>query len=160
VSWQLRKASEADLDAIMAIESAVFGSDAWSPQVMRSELAGPSNYYLVAFPPGLPGTVEGYAGLSAPERADQGDIQTIAVSETARRKGLGRALVLALVGEARSRGVREVFLDVRADNANARRLYSDLGFEELGVRVGYYQPDGVDAIVMRLTLPEPRIEPT
>jgi hypothetical protein len=42
---------------------------------------------------------------------------------------------------------------VRADNAIARALYDSLGFRQIGVRRGYYQPDGVDAITMRLEVP-------
>jgi N6-L-threonylcarbamoyladenine synthase/ribosomal-protein-alanine N-acetyltransferase len=155
----MRRATVDDLDAIMGIESAVFGSDAWSRDIMRTELAGPHNHYLVAFPPGSPGSVDGYAGLFAPRGSDQGDIQTIAVVESARRRGLGKALVLALIAEARSRGVGDVFLDVRADNAGARSLYATIGFEEIGLRTGYYQPDGVDAVVMKLAVPAARIEP-
>ena len=43
----------------------------------------------------------------------------------------------------------EVFLEVRADNARAQHLYERFGFERVGVRKRYYQPSGVDAIVMR-----------
>jgi ribosomal protein S18 acetylase RimI-like enzyme len=42
------------------------------------------------------------------------------------------------------------FLEVRADNDAAVALYESEGFEAIDRRVGYYQPDGVDAIVMRL----------
>ena len=91
----------------------------------------------------------------APRGAGEGDIQTIAVAPRARRHGLGRALMLALIGEARNRAAREVFLEVRADNPGAQTLYRALGFEEIGVRPRYYQPDGVDAIVMRLAVPTP-----
>jgi N6-L-threonylcarbamoyladenine synthase/ribosomal-protein-alanine N-acetyltransferase len=63
--------------------------------------------------------------------------------------------MLALIGEARKRGAREVFLEVRADNPGAQQLYRELGFEEIGVRPQYYQPDGVDAVVMRLAVPTP-----
>lgn len=153
--WQLRKADVGDLDAIMMLESTIFTTDAWSRRAMRSELIGTNGYYLVAFPPETPDTVDGYAGLFAPRGAPQGDIQTIAVAETARRQGLGRVLVQTLVAEARDRGVREVFLEVRTDNPGAQALYESLGFNAIAVRVGYYQPDGVDANVMRLTLAEP-----
>jgi ribosomal-protein-alanine N-acetyltransferase len=43
-------------------------------------------------------------------------------------------------------------LEVRADNAPARKLYDSKGFEVLSVRRRYYQPGDVDAQVMRLTL--------
>lgn len=159
MTWQLRRATVADLDGIMAIESTVFGSDAWSADLMRSELDGAHTHYLVAFPPGQPERIEGYAGLLAPMGAGEGDIQTIAVAETARRQGLGRTLVLQLVNEARRRGAREVFLEVRADNPGAQALYTTLGFEQIAVRPGYYQPDNVDAHVMRLKVPATETRP-
>ncbi|MEN2736697.1 ribosomal protein S18-alanine N-acetyltransferase [Microbacterium sp. X-17] len=154
-SWQLRRATEADVDAIILLERATFVTDAWSEQSMRSEVTGAHGYYLVAVGLDDPDRIDGYAGLLAPRGAGEGDIQTIAVAPNARRHGLGRALMLALIGEARNRGAREVFLEVRADNPGAQTLYRTLGFEEIGVRPRYYQPDGVDAIVMRLTVPTP-----
>jgi ribosomal protein S18 acetylase RimI-like enzyme len=57
-----------------------------------------------------------------------------------------------LITAARERGCTEVFLEVRADNTRAHGLYLRRGFEELGVRRGYYQPSGMDAIVMRKDL--------
>ncbi|WP_241992930.1 ribosomal protein S18-alanine N-acetyltransferase [Cryobacterium frigoriphilum] len=155
-SWQLRRATVADLAAIMHLETTVFQADAWSSEMMRGDIADANCFYLVAFPPDDPERIEGYAGLLAARGGGQGDIQTIAVAETARGRGLGRVLMLSLIGEARKRGAREVFLEVRADNPSAQRLYARLGFDELGVRRGYYQPDNVDAIVMRLTVPEPQ----
>ena len=156
MSWQLRRATVDDLDAIMTLETALFENDAWSPAMMRGELADKHSYYLVAFPPSDPGRIDGYAGLRAPLRQTQADIQTIGVAESARRRGLGRVLMLRLVDEARDRGAAEVFLEVRADNAGARSLYEALGFEQLAVRPKYYQPDGVDAVVMRLSIQTPR----
>lgn len=160
MTWQLRRATEADLDAIMALETSIFENDAWSPEMMARDVADPSCYYLVAFPPDAPERIEAYAGLLAPRGALEGDIQTIAVAEPARGHGLGRTLMLSLIGEARKRGAREVFLEVRADNPSAQRLYRRLGFEDVGVRRGYYQPDNVDAIVMRLSIPAPMMAPT
>jgi ribosomal-protein-alanine acetyltransferase len=152
VSWQLRPASADDLDDIMAIETATFPSDAWSRGSMRSELNGPHSYYLVAS--NRDGAVEGYAGLLAPRGTGQADIQTIAVVESARSRGLGRALLASLLDEARRRDVNEVFLEVRADNDSAARLYESFGFERIAVREHYYQPDDVAAHVMRLALRE------
>jgi N6-L-threonylcarbamoyladenine synthase/ribosomal-protein-alanine N-acetyltransferase len=147
----LRRATADDLDAIMRLETATFASDAWSRGAMRSELAGRHGYYLVAEVPGSD-EIDGYAGLLAPARSGQADIQTIAVAAHARRRGLGRALMVALLEEAQRREAREVFLEVRADNPNAEALYRSLGFERIAVRARYYQPDGVDAHVMKLLL--------
>jgi ribosomal-protein-alanine N-acetyltransferase len=157
VTWQLRRAGVADLDAIMAIETSVFTTDAWTSDAMRADLLSEHCYYLVAVPADgapLSGDIAGYAGLLAPRGAKEGDIQTIAVAPEARRRGLGRVLMTSLLNEARRRGAREVFLEVRADNPNAEALYASLGFERLGVRPGYYQPDNVDAIVMRAAVPQ------
>lgn len=140
----------------MAIETAMFVNDAWSTDAMARDVSDPHCYYLVAFPPARPEQIDAYAGLLAPRGVTEADIQTIAVSEHAQGKGLGRVLMLRLIDEARARGARELFLEVRADNPGARHLYETLGFVELGVRKGYYKPDNVDAIVMRLTIPAPQ----
>jgi len=142
----LRRATPDDLDAIMALEQATFPADAWSRATMAAELTGPHGYYLVV---DADTGIDGYAGLLAPEGAGQADIQTVAVAEHARRRGIGRALVTALLDEARRRGAAEVFLEVRADNPGAQALYASLGFEPIAVRPEYYRPDGVDAVIMR-----------
>ncbi|GGE82557.1 ribosomal protein S18-alanine N-acetyltransferase [Mycetocola zhadangensis] len=156
MTWQIRRATVADLAHILAIEQTTFGTDAWSEDLLRSELASENTYYIVATPAGAPEIVQGYAGLMVPPRAEEADIQTIAVAAEVRRMGLGRVLVRALLSEARKRGARQVFLEVRADNPGAQALYLELGFEEIAVRPGYYQPDDVDAVVMKLVL-APRV---
>lgn len=156
MTWQIRRATVADLAHILAIEQSTFGSDAWSAELLGSELASTNTHYIVATPVGAPEIVEGYAGLMVPPGADDADIQTIAVAAEVRRMGLGRILVRALLSEARKRGVRQVFLEVRQDNPAAQALYLELGFEEIAIRPGYYQPDNVDAIVMKLDL-QPRV---
>jgi [ribosomal protein S18]-alanine N-acetyltransferase len=152
LSFDLRVATTDDLDAIMALETSTFLSDAWSAESMSSELASRHTYYLFAFDPSSPSVLAGYGGLLAPRGSGDGDIQTLAVAENARRHGLGRTLVTALIAEAASRGAKQVFLEVRADNPGARALYDSLGFEQIAVREKYYQPDGVDAQIMRVTL--------
>lgn len=156
-AWQLRRATTDDLDAIMALEERLFATDAWSRPTMAAEITDRHGYYLVAFPPDDPARIDAYAGLRAPRAQPQADIQTIAVSPAVRRQGLGRVLMLSLIAEARDRGATEVFLEVRADNPGAQQLYAGLGFEPIAVRPKYYQPDGVDAIIMRLTIPEPQV---
>ena len=154
--WQLRRATSDDLEAIVAIENATFPSDAWTREAILAELVNANTYYVVAFPVGVPDAIEGYAGLLAPTRSEQGDIQTIAVVEAARGAGLGRTLMGALISEAGSRKLRELFLEVRVDNPAAEHLYDSLGFERIAIRKGYYR-DGVDGATMRLTLPEPTV---
>lgn len=148
----IRAASIDDLDAIWAIEAAVFASEAWSREMMREELTADHRVYL-ALVDGA-GAVRGYGGLLAV--GAEGDVQTIALDPGSRGGGQGRRLMNALLDAGEGLGVREVFLEVRADNPVARGLYASLGFEEIGVRPRYYQPDGIDAIVMRLETGERR----
>lgn len=159
MALQLRDADAGDIDAVMAIEHAVFPSDAWSRESMLAELSNRHTRYLVAFDQDAPDDLLAYAGLLAPKGAAQADIQSVAVVESARRRGLARTLVQTLVAEARDRGAREIFLEVRVDNPNAQALYDSLGFERIAVRKGYYQPDNVDGVVMRLDVPSPVTRP-
>jgi len=145
----LRDATPEDLDAIMAIENGSFPTDAWSADTMAAELDSPHGRYLVDE---QDGTVIGYGGVRALQGSADADIQTIALLAEYRGQGRGRALLRALLSAAVERGAREVFLEVRADNPSAEGLYRAEGFEEIGRRPRYYQPDDVDAIVMRLEL--------
>ena len=148
-SIRVRDAEVSDVDAIMRLETATFPTDAWSRDVMLAELASPHTLYVVVH---SDDKLVAYAGLSAPSGAEQADIQTIAVDDTHRRLGIGTLLVQQLLDAATARGAREVFLEVRADNPAARTLYERHGFAEVAVRPRYYQPDGVDAVVMRATI--------
>lgn len=131
------------IDALLPIEADLFGAEQWSPAMFWNELAN-GNYYLVA----LAGDeVVGYAGLSVNGR--EAWVQNIAVRRDRQRHGLGRTLLEALLAEARGRGAGSVLLEVAVDNGPAQRLYETYGFEQVGVRRGYYQPSNTDALVMR-----------
>jgi ribosomal-protein-alanine N-acetyltransferase len=142
----LRPMTTADLDAVLGLEHAMFGEEAWSRQMLEGELAEQprSRYYLVATDDGV---ITGYAGLLA--AGAQADVLTLAVAADRWGQGTGSALLEALLAEAARRGCTEVFLEVRTDNDRAQRLYRRYGFTEIGIRKGYYQPSGADALVMR-----------
>ncbi|WP_241490232.1 ribosomal protein S18-alanine N-acetyltransferase [Curtobacterium citreum] len=152
---RLRRAVPQDLDDVMWLEHASFPTDAWSAAQMAGELWSPHGYYVVleTTDSGAP-TVIGYAGLSSLAGNPVADVQTIAVAAEYRGRGLGKVLFTELLDEARRRDVHEVFLEVRADNPVAQAMYAAAGFEQIAVRPRYYQPDGVDALVMRATLPQ------
>lgn len=149
LNWSIREAHESDLAEIMKLEHASFGSDSWSETNMRAELTEHHTYYLVAE---IEDQLVGYAGLSKLPSSEQSDIQTIAVTATQRGTGLGRELMHRLIARAKELGASELFLEVRADNPIAQKLYRKLGFVQIDLRKNYYRPDGVDAIVMRLDL--------
>jgi [ribosomal protein S18]-alanine N-acetyltransferase len=145
----LRPMTHADIDAVLELERAVFGAEAWSRQMLAGELdqQPASRYYLVADDDGQ---VAGYAGLLG--AGWQGDVLTLAVAADRWGQGIGTALLRALLAEAARRGCTEVFLEVRTDNSRAQDLYRRHDFTEIGIRRGYYQPSGADALVMRRTL--------
>ncbi|MFI6505233.1 ribosomal protein S18-alanine N-acetyltransferase [Nonomuraea typhae] len=141
--------TEADLPAVMVIERTTFPRDAWSEGMMRGELADQprTRHYVVAVLDDE--RIVGYAGLAA--AGDQADVQTIAVLHDHQSRGIGSAMLTELLGEARRRGAREIFLEVRSDNPRAKAVYERFGFEEIGVRRRYYD-DGTDAVMMRRKL--------
>lgn len=147
---ELRPARSDDLDAVMAIETASFPTDAWSRSSMAATVADPDTSMIVATDGDA---IIGYAAVLAPRAASDADVLTIAVAEAARGRGTGRALLQRLLAAAAERGASRVFLEVRADNPVATALYASTGFEVVGRRPRYYQPDDVDAVVMRLELP-------
>lgn len=87
--------------------------------------------------------------------AGEMEVLTVGVAPAARRRGVGKALVVAAVGAARQAGADTAFLEVAVDNAAAAALYAGLGFRRAGVRRGYYDRGAAgraDALVMRLDL--------
>src|SRR6266581_9624828 len=145
----LRQMTATDLDQVVELERAVFGEEAWTRQMLAGELEQQpaSRYYLVAEDRGQ---IAGYAGLLG--AGWQGDVLTLAVAASRRGHGIGSALLQALLAEAARRGCTEVFLEVRTDNSRAQELYRRHEFTEIGIRRGYYQPSGADALVMRRTM--------
>lgn len=152
----LRPMTGADLPAVHCLERLLFPEDAWSEEMLRGELADQprTRHYVVAEDPG--GEIVGYAGLAA--AGGQADVQTIGVRADHRKNGIGAALLTELLDEAVRRGSEAVFLEVRADNDAAHRLYERFGFARVGLRKRYYQPSNVDAIVMsRRLAPRPPV---
>jgi [ribosomal protein S18]-alanine N-acetyltransferase len=142
--------SKADMPRIMALEPELFPEDAWTPEMFAGEFAQPASrrLYLVAEEGDA---LIGYGGMMF-TGGSQADVVTLAVGRAHWGQGTGTALLSALVDEAGRRGYTEVVLEVREDNPRARRLYLRNGFTEIGIRRGYYQPSGVDAVVMRKVL--------
>jgi [ribosomal protein S18]-alanine N-acetyltransferase len=149
VNVALRQMTAADLAEVVELEQGLFGSEAWTTQMLLGELEQQpaSRYYLVA---AHGDTIVGYAGLLG--AGSQGDVVTLAVAAAYWGRGIGSALLEALMTEAARRGCREIFLEVRTDNSRAQQLYRRYGFTEVGIRRGYYQPSGADALVMRRDL--------
>jgi N6-L-threonylcarbamoyladenine synthase len=146
MSIVIKQATLLDLPEIMKLETASFANDAWPEETFLSELAAKHTYYIVA----REGEeLVGYAGLSKLAGSDQADIQTIAVRKDKRGLGIGRKLMDTLTAQATELGAKQIFLEVRADNSVAQKLYRIFGFKQIGTRKKYYQPDDVDAFIMK-----------
>lgn len=129
------------LPEIMALENDVFGAEAWTEGMLRSELADTrTRHYVVAV---ADAEIVGYAGLVTFDV--EAHVMTVGVLPAWRRRGVGAVLLADLLAAA---GSRRVLLEVRADNEAALRLYARNGFRPIGRRRGYYQPSGTDAVVM------------
>ena len=78
----------------------------------------------------------------------EGQVTNIATHPDFRRRGLGRALLRALLTVAKEKGCEQVALEVRASNEAAIRMYEDAGFSTAGRRRGFYRDPREDALVM------------
>ena len=78
---------------------------------------------------------------------DDADVHVVVVHPDHRRRGIGRALTIALCRAFVAVGAERVLLEVRARNAAALAMYLDLGFVEVARR-GTYYGDGDDALVL------------
>lgn len=145
----LRDMRREDLPAVLDIERRSFAQP-WSRAFFEKELATPFARLVVAVEEAVPRPqVIGYTCRW--RVTDEVHLLNVAVHPERRGLGHGRALVGAVIAEAEVARTRVVYLEVRAGNVIARRLYRQLGFKDLGVRRGYYGP-GQDAIVMELRL--------
>ena len=153
MSAPLRPLRYEDLGAVLDLERSLFPDDAWSPDMFAEEIAmqGRGRHYVAAEEGN---ELVGYAGMMLPG-GRQAEVLTLAVSEAHWGQGIGSVLLTDLLAEAGRHDCAEVFLEVRADNPRAQDLYHRFGFASVGIRRGYYQPSGMDAIVMRRSQDEP-----
>ena len=144
----IRDMTKADLSAVLKIETDLFPTDAWTEALFLGELSEVPVSRKVAVAE-FEGQVIGYVSLRFVGR--QGDVNTIAIAKDFQRKGFGNHLLAWLFMTAKDLGVRELFLDVRADNLAAIEMYKKAGFDRIDIRRNYYD-HSVDANVMRKKL--------
>lgn len=144
MSAQLERMRWWHVEQLLPLEAALFADEPWTARTFWSELGQvTTRHYLVA----LDGErLLGYGGLC--DYPDEAWVQTMAVDPATQGRGTGTLLLQALLAEAARRRHRVVALEVRADNARAQALYARHGFVQTGRRRGYYQPSGVDALVL------------
>ena len=140
---RIRRMTLNDIDTVASIEEATFPTP-WSRDSFRQELErNVAARYLVAE---KDGRVIGYAGAWI--ILDESHITNIAIEESCRGHGYGRALTAALMQYLSNLGASYATLEVRRSNLRAQNLYKSLGFVELGVRKRYYEDNREDALIM------------
>jgi ribosomal-protein-alanine N-acetyltransferase len=133
--------TDSDLGSLARLHAACF-EDGWSEQALRDLLKTAGTAAFTA-PNGF---------VMARVAGGEAEILTIAVAPELRRKGTGRALMIAAIRHAQSQGARTMFLEVAETNVAAATLYGSLGFREVGRRKAYYAPSE-DALILRVDLP-------
>jgi ribosomal-protein-alanine N-acetyltransferase len=140
-SVRIRRATMGDLDALVALENSSFAIDRMSARQLRRHLESLSAEILVAM---REYRLAGAAMLFFRRGGRVARLYSIAVAASERGNGIGEALLAAAERAARKRGCRRLRLEVRSDNAGARRLYERHGYRHFGSHAAYYE-DGHDA---------------
>ncbi len=151
--WYLRNMTVADIDDVMAIETAAFASP-WSRQFFLEELRAAHARSVLCQREGKP---IGYVIYW--ELAGELDIHNVAVHPRYRRQGVARAMLGDIIESATKKGFRRITLEVRKSNDAAQTLYRSLSFEVCGMRKGYYSDNGEDAWLMERKLRPPYTGP-
>ncbi len=147
----IRRVNESAADLLADMHAACF-SPAWDAASFRGLLTRPGCRAFLA--PGEAPSAFAVVQLAA----DECEILTLGTLPQARRAGLARALLRAVLAEVSAAGAAAIFLEVAEDNHAAQCLYRELGFAETGRRRAYYRaPDGhlSDALTLRAALPPP-----
>jgi len=144
----IRPAAATDVPSLLALETELFGPDAWSETSLRDELEGPGRRTAVLV---SGAEVLGYAITM--RAGDVVDLQRIAVRPDRQRRGLAALLLADVLAAARSDGAERMLLEVSAANAAAVAFYDAQGFARIDVRRRYYR-DGSDALVLARPLLE------
>ncbi len=132
-----------DLDEVLSIEHLSYPTP-WSRRAFYSELTG--NMYAHYFTARIEGGLVGYFGMWI--FFDEAHITNIAVHPDFRRQGIGEQMMRFAFEKAKELGAAKMTLEVRLSNHGAQHLYRKLGFQDRGIRKGYYTDTDEDAIIM------------
>ena len=138
-----------DIDQVLEIEQASF-SMPWSKNLFLSEFRSPLVSTLMVALADDPLQRRGIGYIVFWLVSDEVHILNLATAPEQRRRGIAKKLVIKALKGAYQKGARRAFLEARASNAIAQRLYSSLGFTGTSVRRGYYDSPVEDAVVMTL----------
>lgn len=141
-----------DIDAVMAIENAVYPFPWTRGNFVDALRAGYCAWVLRAGPRGRGGALIAYSLVMV--AVDEAHLLNLSVDAGHQRSGIGWRMLEWMAAQAREHGARSMFLEVRPSNPTALRLYERYGFQNIGRRRGYYpaHEGREDAIVMRIAL--------
>ena len=144
---ELRSLVEADLPAVMAIETGIY-TFPWTLGNFRDSLAAGYSCWVYV----RDGELIGYAVLM--HASDEAHLLNLSIGASCQRQGHGSLLLRRVCELARGHGARLLFLEVRPSNAGALRLYERHRFQRVGLRREYYpaQVGREDALVLSLPL--------
>jgi len=150
--WLIRRASPNDLDAVLEIAQACAEAPHWSHAQWLAALIPNQNMapMRAVFAAERNGGILGFAVAS--RAGELAELESVAVSQSARRKGIGKALCLEVMDWSRNAGASELELEVRASSDGALKLYRSLGFVEQARRRQYYRNPTEDAVLMAARL--------
>lgn len=138
---EIRKMTVGDAALAAALEEKCFPFP-WSESAIREELENDGASFFSAF---VGEKFVGHAGMIS--ALGEGNVCNVAVDPSARRAGVGTALVSALIEEGRRRDLDVIMLEVRAGNEGAIALYKKLGFVEVGRRKNFYSRPVEDGLL-------------
>ena len=141
---RVRIAKSSDLDDIYELDVQTFAMP-WSKEALSYDILENDNAFVIVAE--YEGEFAGYADIWTV--LDEADLNSIAVRVDFRRKGIGDAIMLAMIEMLSTSGVATINLEVRVSNMPAIKLYKKYGFNECGVRPGYYLDNGEDALIMK-----------
>ena len=141
---RVRIAKSSDLDDIYVLYVQTFATP-WSKEALSYDILENDNAFVIVAE--YEGEFAGYADIWTV--LDEADLNSIAVRVDFRRKGIGDAIMLAMTEMLSANGVATINLEVRVSNMPAIKLYKKYGFNECGVRPGYYLDNGEDALIMK-----------
>ena len=142
----IRTMRESDLPSVVAIERLSF-STPWSEILFFNEIYKQRSIPKVAV---IGDRIAGY--ICANHVADEGHILNLAVHPDFGRRGIANTLVKNILEELKENACRFLYLEVRASNNAARKLYEGFGFSVVGTRKEYYGEPKEDAVIMMLRL--------
>ncbi len=148
--FPLRLANLDDVDLILSIERASY-THPWTEAILK-DCIKPGYEVWVVHKPGDRAEIIGYGVISA--AACEAHLLNLCVSSGFRGEGVAAYLLSHLMFRGMQLNADTMFLEVRESNKPAISLYSKVGFNEIGLRKGYYPThQGVEsAIVMACEL--------